>query len=149
MTVDLGDMQWLVTVADGDTPADLVQFANRIVGVPVGITLPPFGQLDTIIVQGVTLHGYLRPSAGGYNQWVMAPAPNPNQIFIDGIPSIGHWTLTGDPGRAVYYQLGQALLGMGVSGTELRAGLKRFHDSAVANYVASVASGEVSPPPGP
>jgi hypothetical protein len=149
MAVDLGNMQWLVVIADVDTPPEFVQYNNRIVGVPVGVVLPPFGQIDSITIQGITLWGYLRPSAGGYNQWVMGAAPNANQIAIDVIPGIGHWTLTGDPGRAVYYELGQALLGMGVSGVELRAGLKRFYDAAVADYVAAVHSGAIPPPTGP
>jgi hypothetical protein len=147
--VNLGNQQWIVLVSDFDTPSDFVQYAGRIVGVPNGITLPNQGQIDSITIQGITLYGYLRTSPGGFLEWVMAAAPNPNQVYIDSIPAGGSWTLTGSPGRQVYYEIGQALLGFGVTGQQLRPGLKNLHDAAVANYIAAVHAGTVPVPPGP
>ena len=150
MPVNLGDQQWIVLKADFDTPGDFVQYANRIVGVPVGVTLPPIGQIDSITIQGVSLWGYLRNSAGGFLEWVMGAAPNTNQVFIDqSIAPGGAWILTGSPGRQVYYNVAQSLLGLGVPGPDLRGGLKGLHDSAVANYIAAVAAGKAPVPPGP
>lgn len=147
MPVDLGDYDWFVTYADSDTPANLVQWAGRLVGVPLGTPLPPFGKVDSITVQGLTLWGYLKLDANGNKQWVIAGQPNPNLIAINAIPVHGSWTDLA--ARQIYYTIGQQLLGLGVSGPELRAGLKALYDAAVADAVAAVAAGYLPVPAGP
>lgn len=147
MPIDLGDQQWIVLVTDTDTPANLAVYAGRIVGVPVGVQLPALGTLDTITIQGITLNGYLRLSSGGVLEWVMAAPLNPNVVAVNAIPATGSWTDLA--ARQVYYTIGQQLLGLGVSGVDLRAGLKALYDAAVADAVAAVAAGRIPPPPGP
>lgn len=147
MPINLGYPQWFNIVADADTPANLVQYAGRIVGVPEGVPLPPDGTIDTITVSGITLWGYLRTSAGGFKEWVMAAPVNPNVTAINAIPARGQWTDLN--ARSTYYNIGQALLGFGVSGADLRNGLKALYDAAVADAVAAVAAGYLPVPPGP
>lgn len=147
MPVNLGNPIWLTTVSDSDTPASLVQYAGRIIGVPAGVVLPPDGKIDTITVSGLTLWGYLRTNVNGQREFVIAAPVNPNVTAVNAIPSRGSWTdLTA---RGVYYTIGQALLGLGVPGPDLRTGLKSLYDNAVIDYVAAVADGAVPPPPGP
>jgi hypothetical protein len=147
MPINLGDQEWIVLVADADTPANLTQFAGRIVGVPVGVQLPPMGTLDSITIGGNTVNGYLRPSAGGYTEWVMAAPVSPTVVAVNAIPSTGSWTDLS--ARQVYYTIGQQLLGLGVSGVDLRNGLKALYDSAINDAVAAVAAGKLPVPPGP
>lgn len=144
MTYDLGNPTWFITAADGDTPANLVQWAGRFVGVPAGTPLPPEGQIDSITVSGLELWGYLRTNQNGNREWVIAGQPNPNVVALNAIPARGSWTDLA--ARQVYAQIGQALLGVGVSGSDLRVGLKNLYNAAVADYVAAVADGAVSPP---
>ena len=147
MPVNLGELNWFVTFADADTPASLAGWAGRIVGVPPGTPLPAYGKLDSITVSGITLWGYLREDQNGNKQWVIAGQPNPNVVAINAIPVHGSWTsLTA---RQVYYDIGQSLLGLGVSGSDLRSGLKALYDAAVADAVAAVAAGYLPVPPGP
>jgi hypothetical protein len=145
--INLGDQQWIVLVADGDTPPALTGYAGRIVGVPAGVQLPPLGTLDSITVGAVTVHGYLRPAAGGTLEWVMAAPLNPTLVAVNAIPSTGAWTDLA--ARQVYYSIGQVLLGVGVTGADLRTGLKALYDAAVADAVAAVAAGKIPAPPGP
>lgn len=147
MPYDLGNPQWFITVTDADTPPNLVQWAGRIVGVPQGTSLPPEGTIDAIQVSGLTLWGYLRRDPSNNLQWVIAGQPNPNVTAVNAIPLRGSWTDLA--ARGVYYAIGQALLGRGVPGTELRPGLKNLYNAAVADYVAAVADGAVPPPEGP
>jgi hypothetical protein len=148
MPIDLGDPEWFVTVADADTPQSLVQWAGRFVGVPQGVPLPPDGKIDSITVSGLTLWGYLRTNqTNGIREWVIAAPVNPNIAAVNAIPSRGEWTdLTA---RGTYYAIGQALLGFGVSGPDLRSGLKALHDAAIADFTAAVAAGHIPVPPGP
>jgi len=147
MPINLGDPEWFVTVADGDTPANLTQWAGRFIAVPPGIPLPMDGKIDSITVSGITLWGYLRYDQNGIRQWVIAGQPNPNVVAINAMPARGQWTdLTA---RQVYYTIGQQLLGVGVSGTDLRAGLKALYDAANADALAAIAAGHLPVPQGP
>jgi hypothetical protein len=131
MPTDLGNPQWFNIVADADTPANLLQYVGRIVGVPDGTPLPADGIIDSITVSGITLWGYMRTSPGGFKEWVMAAPVNPNVTAVNAIPARGQWTdLTA---RGTYYSIGQALLGIGVPGVQLRAGLKQLYDAAAAD----------------
>ena len=147
MTYDLGSPEWFVTAAAADTPASLVQWAGRMVGVPPGTQLPPEGTIADINIAGLTLWGYLRRDPQGNRQWVIAGQPNPNVTAVNAIPQRGEWTDLG--ARNIYYTIGQALLGMGVSGGDLRPGLANLYNAAVADFVAAVAAGHVPPPAGP
>lgn len=147
MAINLGDPEWIITVADADTPANLTAYAGRYVGVPQGVQLPVDGRIDSITVSGLTLWGYLRVNQNGIREWVIAGQPNPNVVAINAIPVHGSWTDTG--ARQVYYNIGQSLLGFGVTGPDLRAGLKALYDAAVADAVAAVAAGYIPVPPGP
>jgi hypothetical protein len=143
MPLDLGDPNWIVLVADTDTPAGLTQFAGRIIGVPQDQTMPPDGKLDSIIVGGLTVSGYLRLSSAGFHEWVMAPPLNPNVTAINAIPARGEWTDL--DARNVYYSIGSALLGLGVPGTNLRVGLKQLYDAAVSDTYAAITGGYIPP----
>jgi hypothetical protein len=146
MTYNLGDPEWFVTVADADTPASLTQWAGRIIGVPPNTPLPPEGTIAEIVVAGLNLWGYLRRDQNGNRQWVIAGQPNPNVVAVNAIPQRGQWTDLS--ARNIYYTIGQALLGMGVSGGDLRPGLANLYNAAVADYVAAVNGGHVPPPGG-
>lgn len=147
MAINLGDLDWFITVADNDTPGNLTQWAGRIVGVPPGTQLPADGRIDSITISGITLWGYLRMDPNGNRQWVIAGQPNPNVVAINAIPAHGSWTDLA--ARQTYYDIGQALLGFGVSGPDLRTGLKNLYGAAVADAVAAVAAGYLPVPPGP
>lgn len=148
MPVDLGDPEWFVTVADVDTPESLTQWAGRFVGVPHGVPLPPDGKIDSITVSGLTLWGYLRTNPNnGIREWVIAAPVNPNVTAVNAIPSRGEWTDLS--ARGTYYAIGQALLGFGVSGPDLRTGLKNLYDAANADLLAAIAAGHIPVPPGP
>lgn len=134
MAVNLGNPTWLTLVTDSSTPAGLAQYAGRIIGIPAGVTLPT--TYDTITVSGVTVPGYARPAPGGNGmEWVMQPATDPNIAALNAIPGPGGWTDTA--ARDTYANIGRALLGVGVSGADVRGGLKQLYDAAVANYVAA------------
>lgn len=148
MSVNFGNPDWVLTVTDADTPDDLKKWAGRSIGAPKGTVLPADGKLDSIVVSGLTLWGYLRTnSSTGAREWVISAQPNPTVVAINAIPVHGSWTSTS--ARQVYYNIGQALLGVGVSQPDLRAGLKALYDAAVADAVAAVGAGYLPVPAGP
>jgi hypothetical protein len=143
MPIDLGNPEWIVLVADSDTPAELQQYQGRLVGIPAGIALPDDGHVDSITVSGLTVWGYLRWSPGGFHEWVMSAPLNPNVVAINAIPVRGQWTNL--DARNVYYGIGQVLLGLGVPGGDLRAGLKQLYDAANADAAAAIQGGFIPP----
>ena len=132
MPVNLGNPTWLTLVADPSTPANQVQYNGWRIAVPAGTQLPT--SIDSIVVSGVTLWGYAR-TVNGQVEWVMQPATDPNVTAVNAIPGPGGWTDLG--ARQVYYNIGLALLQLGVPGADLRAGLKALHDAALANRQAA------------
>jgi hypothetical protein len=141
MPLNLGQQEFITLVADADTPANLVAWANVRIGIPVDRQdeLPPLGTIDSITVENVgTVWGYLRRDTVGNLQFVMAAPVNPNVTAINAIPSAGAWTDLA--ARSVYYTIGQALLGFGVSGPDLRTGLQQLYAAAVANATAEAAA---------
>lgn len=139
MPVDLGDPEWIVLVADADTPEDLRKYAGRMPGIPAGVVLPPDGKIDSITISGLTVWGYLRWSAAGFHEWVLSAPVNPNVAAVNAIPARGEWTST--DARQVYYDIGSALLGLGVPGPNLRAGLKQLYNAAVTDAGAAIRAG--------
>lgn len=131
MPVNLGNPTWVTLVADSSTPAGQVQYAGRMIAVPAGTSLP--ATIDSVTVSGVTLWGYARDTANG-TEWVIQPAVDPNIAAVNAIPGVGGWTNLA--ARQVFYDQGLYLLQLGVPGSDLRAGLKKFYDASVAEYQA-------------
>ena len=134
MPINLGNPTWLNIVADGGTPPDVAVYAGIRIPIPEGVALPPQGKQDTLTISGVTVHGYVREGPSG-TEWMLTPAVDPNVAALDVIPGLAGWTSA--PSRAVYASVGSNLLGLGVSGADVRAGLKLLYDAAVANHVAA------------
>jgi hypothetical protein len=130
--VNLGNPTWVTLVADAGTPSGQQQYNGWRIAVPAGTQLPT--SIDSLTVSGVTLWGYAR-TVNGQVEWVMQPALDPNVAAVNAIPGAGGWTDLN--ARGVYYSIGLALLQMGVSGADLRPGLKQLHDAAVTNYQAA------------
>lgn len=127
MTVNLGNPIWLTLVADGSTPADQVQFNGWRVGIPASTQLPT--SIDSILISGVKLWGYARQGQAG-PEWVMQPAVDPNIAAVNVIPGPDGWHDTA--ARQVFYDIGLALLKLGVPGADLRAGLLALYNAAAA-----------------
>jgi hypothetical protein len=132
VAVNLGNPTWVRLVADANTPAGQLQYDNWRIAVPPTTQLPT--GLDSIVVSGVTLWGYAR-TVSGQVEWVMQPAANPIVIAVNAIPGAGGWTSLA--ARQEYYDIGLALLQLGVPGADLAPGLKRLHDAALANRQAA------------
>jgi hypothetical protein len=130
--VNLGNPTWVTLVADSSTPAGQQQYAGFRIAVPAGTQMPQ--GIDSITVSGITLWGYARVVSGEV-QWVIQSQPDANKAAIDVIPGPSGWTSTA--ARQVFYDQGLFLLSIGVAGQDLRTGLKKFYDAAIAEYQAA------------
>lgn len=130
---DLGNPTWIKTVADGQTPGDLAQYANRYPSVAEGVQMPPLGTRGIIIVSGVSLPGYLRQGAEGY-EWVIQPLVDPLDAVVDALPGPVGWSDT--PSRDVWRNIARALRGYGVGYGDLGYGLPALYNAAKVNLLA-------------
>lgn len=129
MSVNLGNPIWITLIADGSTPAEFVPYNGAKLAVPEGTVLPT--SIDSIVVNGVTVWGYARGGTGG-PEWVMQPALDPNVVAVNAIPGGGGWQNLAS--RQVFYDIGLALLQLGVPGVDLRGGLLALYNASVNEY---------------
>jgi hypothetical protein len=134
MAIDLGNPTWITLVADSGTPPELAQYAGIRILWPEGRPLPPMARPDTLIVLGVQLPGYAREGSGGI-EWVMTPAGDPVTQALDAIPAPDPWAAP--TAKAVYQNIGSALLAKGFTLSEARVGLTQLYQAAVSNHVAN------------
>lgn len=132
MPVNLGNPLWITLIADANTPAAFLPYNQGRVAVPAGTVLPT--GIDYLVISGVTVWGYGRAGTSG-PEWVMQPAVSPIQLAVNAIPGQSGWTSLA--ARQVFYDIGQSLLQLGVSGPALAPGLKSLHDAAITNYLAA------------
>lgn len=122
---DLGSPTWVRVVAVPETPSDMTQWNNYMVGVPASATMPPLGTRGTLVVSGVPVTGYLRQVNGNY-EWVMMPALDPIEALIDSLPGT---TWRDTAARQTWINIGLALRGYGVSQSDLDGGLRSLWNS--------------------
>jgi hypothetical protein len=134
MAIDLGNPTFLTLVADSGTPEELVQYAGIRLLIPEGITLPPDGVADSLVVLGVTVPGYARTGVGG-REWVMTSAQDPIAAALNSIPQYpSGWASAS--AKSTYANIGGALLGGGFSLPEVTSGLQQLYAAAVTDYLA-------------
>lgn len=132
MAVVAGNPVWVTLVTDGGTPANLAQYAGRVIGLPEG-TITPTGY-DVLTVSGLDIPGRAQQVNGQW-QWVMGPVADSLIAALDAIPGAPGWKVAAS--RQVYLDQGAALLRQyGVTAAVLLPGLKAFYDAAVADYIA-------------
>lgn len=130
---DLGNPTWIRTVADGTTPADLVQYANRYPSVAEGVPMPPVGTRGIIQVSGVQLPGYLRQGTEGY-EWVILPLVDPLDALVDSLPGPQGWTNA--EAKGTWRSIARVLRGYGISGGDLATGLPALYAAERVNLLA-------------
>ncbi len=134
MPIDLGNPTWVTLVADVGTPQQLAQYAGIRILWPEGRPLPPLARPDTMVVLGVQLPGYAREGSGGV-EWVMTPAGDPVVQALEAIPAPDGWE--SPAAKAVFQNVGSALLAKGFTLAEARTGLTQLYQAAVGNHVAA------------
>lgn len=117
---DLGNPTWINVVAVPETPDNLKPYAGRIPSVPNGTPMPPIGTRGVLRISGVDATGYLRNVNGQY-EWVLMPPLDPIDALIDSLPGVP-WIDSG--ARLTWLNTGKYLRGLGVSGSDLDAGLR-------------------------
>lgn len=133
MPIVVGNPVWITLIADADTPAALQSHHGERVALPEGTVLPPVGQRDTLLVQGFTIHGYVRDGATG-PEWVMTAATDPNVAALNAIPGPAGWS--DQAARQTYITVFRKLLKLGVSGPEARPMAKQLYDATAADIAA-------------
>lgn len=131
--IDFGNPTWVTLVSDSGTPPHLVQYAGIRLLLPQGIALPALGAHDTLVVLGVELPGYSRTGSGGF-EWVMTPAVDPVIAALNSIPGPGGWK--SEAAKALYANIGGALLGQGITLTEVKTALTQLYQGAITNHLA-------------
>lgn len=135
MTIEFGPSIIVTLTADSATPAELVQYQGIRLIWPESRAMPPIGRPDTLVVQGVSVPGYLTDNGQGGRNWVMTAAVDPIVQALNAIPGADGWA--SDAAKAVYSNVGAALLGHGFQLGEARDGLIQLYQATVANYVAA------------
>ena len=141
MPTDLGAHTWLQLIGvQGETPENLMVYAGRLIGLTEQqVAVFPTDHFDILIIDGQQVPGYYTSPGGNEHFWFMQPFPDPNQQAVDIIPGQQGWA---DPNaKQVYYNIGSALLGLGVPGANVRAGLKQLYDAAVQTHVTQQQGG--------
>lgn len=131
MPVNLGNPDWITLIADANTPDWLQPYDQARVAVPAGTQLPQ--TIDYLTISGAQVWGYARGGASG-PEWVMQPPQSPIVTAVNTIPGPQGWTDL--DARQEYYDIGLALLQLGVPGPELAPGLRRLFAAAVAEHQA-------------
>ena len=131
---DLGNPIWIQVVAVAETPANLAGYNGRFLSVPNTAVMPPIGTRGIVQVSGVQVPGYLRQGgqAGGY-EWVMMPPVDPIEALINSLPGLKGWS--DQAARTTWLNIGAALRGYGVSGSDLAAGLPALYNAARINLL--------------
>ena len=134
-TIDLGNVPMISFVADANTPQHLQQYAGvfkLLIG--PGIDLPPLGQFQTLVISGISVPGYLRQGDNGL-EWLMQATPNPAAQALESIPGADGWA--SPAAKAVYAEIGEALLARGVSLAEAHYAETKLYQAAVLNYTTA------------
>lgn len=96
----------------------------------------PSGVGNSITIDGVIMPGYKRVR-GDRLEWVISPAVDPVIVMFEAMPGPKGWA---DPAaRAVWAEIGLALLNMGVDRDVFIDRYPDLYDAAVANYQAQQA----------
>jgi hypothetical protein len=134
MTINLGSVPMVTFVIDADTPDALKQYAGIRLLIGPGLATPPMGTRDTLIISGVSVPGYLRQGTQTL-EWVMQGAVDPVVAALDAIPGVDGWQAPA--AKALYANIGQAMLERGITLAETKYVLTQAYTGAVANYVAA------------
>ena len=135
MTINLGTVDMVTFVIDTNTPDALKQYAGVRLLVGPGLTIPPPGTFDTLVISGVSVPGFLRETGTGTYEWVMQPALDPIVAALNAIPGTDGWV--SNAARELYRNIGGAMLSRGLTLTETGTALKQLYQGAVSNYVAA------------
>lgn len=135
MAINLGTVPMVTFVIDMNTPEQLKQYAGVRLLIGPGLAVPSVGTFDTLVINGVNVPGFLREGSGGNFEWVMQPGADPIMQALNSIPAGDGWK--SEAAKALYQNIGAALLAKGISLGEALQVLKQAYQGAVSNFVAA------------
>lgn len=140
---DLGNPLWIRAVAVTETPDALRPFDGDRLAVLDPGNVPPIGTRGIVRVNNVEVPGYLRISSNGEYEWVLMPRQDPMEVFIVGLPGWPNGWANTDAGM-VWYNIGLALRGAGISGQDIANGFNQLFQAAKVEVLAEQAQQSAS-----
>lgn len=133
---NLGNPIWIRAIADEGTPAELAPYSNRYLAIREEADLPPVGTRGIVVVNGVSVPGYLRNKDGEW-QWVITAQQDPMEPLVIGLPGANGWV--NQQAGMVWYNIGMSLRGAGISGPDIAYGFAQLFNAARTEILAEQA----------